>query len=123
MGKVLYDQCLFYGYALDELTFFFSPLILWLLIIVSYTIFMIAKCFFRPVVSMGPRRHCFLTRTRDFSFCHGHAQDKTQKSSIITMILFYSTFIISVWRIWYWINQQSPYRCFSLFPLLFGLIL
>ena len=46
MGKVLYDQCLFYGYALDELTFFFSPLILWLLIIVSYTIFMIAKCFF-----------------------------------------------------------------------------
>ena len=63
-----------------------------------------SEMFFRLVVSMGPRRHCFLTRTQDFSFCHGHARDKTQKSSIITMILFYSTFIISVWRIWYWMN-------------------
>ena len=51
-----------------------------------------SEMFFRLVVSMGPRRHCFLTRTQDFSFCHGHARDKTQKSSIITMILFYSTF-------------------------------
>ena len=38
-----------------------------------------SEMFFRPVVSMGPRRHCFFTRTRDFSFCHGHAQDKTKK--------------------------------------------
>ena len=51
-----------------------------------------SEMFFRLVVSMGPRRHCFLTRTQDFSFCHGHARDKTQKSSIITMILFFSTF-------------------------------
>ena len=51
-----------------------------------------SEMFFRLVVSMGPRRHCFLTRTQDFSFGHGHARDKTQKSSIITMILFYSTF-------------------------------
>ena len=51
-----------------------------------------SEMFFRLVVSMVPRRHCFLTRTQDFSFCHGHARDKTQKSSIITMILFFSTF-------------------------------
>ena len=38
-----------------------------------------SEMFFRLVVSMGPRRHCFLTRTQDFSFCHGHARDKTKK--------------------------------------------
>ena len=27
-----------------------------------------SEMFFRLVVSMGPRRHCFLTRTQDFSF-------------------------------------------------------
>ena len=51
-----------------------------------------SEMFFRLVVSMGPRRHCFLTRTQDFFFLPRPCSRQDTKSSIITMILFYSTF-------------------------------
>ena len=82
---------------------FFSLFILWLLIDVCHTVFIMVKYVFFVFLGMWDKG------LRIFSL--SHARDKMQKRKICfsfaelkNSYLSYSNFIISGWRIWYWIN-------------------
>ena len=82
---------------------FFSLFILWLLTDVSHTVFIMVKYVFFIFLGMWDKG------LRIFSL--SHAREKMQKRKICFSFaelknsnLSYSNFIISGWRIWYWIN-------------------